>query len=241
MPIRNDENIIDIEFNVFSDTPTGKDPDSYSPTLRSYHKILWSKLLPSGVKFDLDDYTPKVLHHKSELGEFFLSSDGIGHTYKGVKRMAHILDQVPSDQIDSFFSVCTTIGGFIVFPSERIDNKMTINGYRGFNQKIQDRFDLTLECIRRFYLNENSPLSDTLERYSQFFSLFQDFKGYVDFFLLQDLVEGDYAVIKFCHPFNGFEYSPLPKNVEEYQAFKKNMLDFVNGRNQRILNSSNQY
>ena len=48
---------------------------------------------------------------------------------------------------------------------------MTINGARGVNHKIQDRFDLTLECIRRFYLNEFSPLKDTLNRYKTFFKL----------------------------------------------------------------------
>mgnify|MGYP004157587983 CR=1 FL=1 len=44
---------IDINFNVFSDTPEGKDPDSHSPTLRKYHKTLWSKPLPNGRRFDL--------------------------------------------------------------------------------------------------------------------------------------------------------------------------------------------
>ena len=71
---------IDIEFNVLSDTPAGKDPDSYSPTLRKYHRQLWSKLLPNGKPFELDLDTPRLLHHNSELGEFFLSSDAIGHT-----------------------------------------------------------------------------------------------------------------------------------------------------------------
>ena len=230
--------LVDINFNVFSDTPKGKDPDSYSPTLRRYHQILWSKPLPNGARFDLDLDTPRLLHHKSELGEFFLSSDQIGHTYKNVKKMSHIVGNIPPDEINSFFSVCSTIGAFIIFPSKKIDNKMTINGARGINHKIQDRFDLTLECIRRFYLKENSPLSDALERYSQFFSLFQDFKGYVDFFLFQDLVEENYLAIKFCHPFNGFDYSPMPKNILEYQAYKKNMIDFVTARNQRMSSTS---
>ena len=60
---------IDITFNVFSDTPEGKDPDSFSPTLRKYHHILWNKRLPNGKIFSLDLDTPKLLHHKSELGE----------------------------------------------------------------------------------------------------------------------------------------------------------------------------
>ena len=72
--------IIDIEFDVYTDTPKGRDPDTNSPTLRKYHQILWSKSLPNGVKFVLDVNTPKLLHHKSELGDFLLSRDSIGHT-----------------------------------------------------------------------------------------------------------------------------------------------------------------
>lgn len=44
-----------------------------------------------------------------------------------------------------------------------------------------DRFDLTLECIRRHYLNMDSPLAPTLSRYTKFFALFGDFPGYVSF------------------------------------------------------------
>jgi hypothetical protein len=146
--------IIDTNFDVHSDTPKGRDPDSYSPTLRKYHQILWSKPLPNGVRFDLDDNTPRRLRHKSELGEFLLSSDSIGHTYSRVKKMSHIVNQIPSEEINSFYFTCSTIGAYIIFPAKRIDNKMTINGARGVNHKIQDRFDLTLECIRSFYLKE---------------------------------------------------------------------------------------
>lgn len=229
--------IIDITFDVYSDTPKGKDPDSHSPTLRRYHQILWSKPLPNGVNFDLNENTPKVLHHKSELGEFILSSDSIGHTYSKVKSVSHIIDEVPTDEIDLFYSVCSTIGGYILFPAKKVDNKMTINGARGLNRSVKDRFDLTLECVRRFYSNEVSPLSDTLQRYSSFFHLFSSFKGYVDFFLLQDLVTEDYLSIKFFLPFKNFDNPPLPSNVDEYLSYKNNMMGFVTLRNQRILNS----
>ena len=229
-------NIIDINFNVYSDTPEGKDPDSYSLTLRNYHKILWSKPLPNGSIFNLDAKTPMLLHHKSELGEFFLSSDSIGHTYSRIQSISDIVSKVPSEEIDSFFSLCSTIGGYIIYPSKRVDNQMTINGARGTNGKIKDRFDLTLECIRLHYINEESPLSDTLDRYKSFFKLFDNFQGYIDFFLLQDLVTEDYSSIKYLIPFNSFENSPLPKDVDEYMLYKKNMTDFVTARNQRILN-----
>ena len=45
---------LDITFNVYTDA-NGGDPDSTSPTLRSYHKLLWSKPLPNGHTFVLDN------------------------------------------------------------------------------------------------------------------------------------------------------------------------------------------
>jgi len=229
---------IDINFDVYSDTPEGKDPDSFSSTLRNYHKLLWSKSLPTDEEFSLDLDTPKLLHHKSALGEFFLSSDSIGHTYSRVKKMTHIIEQISHDEINDFFSTCSTIGAYIIFPAKRINKKMTINGARGVNHKIQDRFDLTLECIRRHYLNQHSPLTDVLERNNNFFQLFSDFKGYVNYFLLQDLVDKDYVAIKFWSNFDNFETAPLPKDKDEYLSYKSELLGFVKARNQRILNST---
>ena len=231
-------NNIDINFDVYSDTPEGKDPDSCSSTLRNYHKFLWSKRLPNKEEFCLNLDTPKLLHHKSALGEFFLSSDSIGHTYSRVKKMSHIIDEISYEEINDFFSICSTIGAYIIFPAKRINNKMTINGARGVNHKIQDRFDLTLECIRRFYIKENSPLTDVLERNSQFFYLFENFKGYVNFFLYQDLVNKDYSEINFWHSFDDFQGSSLPSNLNEYLSYKEKVISFLIKRNQRILNST---
>jgi hypothetical protein len=55
-----------------------ENPDKFSPTLRRYHKILWSKKLPSGPIFELDESIPYKLYHKSDIGEFILSSDCFG-------------------------------------------------------------------------------------------------------------------------------------------------------------------
>jgi hypothetical protein len=228
--------LIDTTFNVFSDTPKGKDPDSYSPTLRKYHQILWSKPLPCGVHFTLDLDTPRLLHHESKLGEFFLSSDQSGNTYSSVKKMSHIIEQIPIDEMSYFESLRATIAGHAFFPAKRIDNKMTINGARGVSHKIQDRFDLTLECIKRFYVGKESPLTDVLERNVQFFQLFDDFRGYVDFFLYQDLVESDYSSIKFWLPFVSFVNPPLPQTVGQYLSYKTKVIGFLNARNQRVKN-----
>ena len=229
---------IDIDFDFYSDTPANKDPDSYSPTLRSYHKLLWSKPLPSGAQFELVDTAPHAyLHHKSELGEFYFSSDAITHSYKHVIKMSQVISQVPSEEIDSLFHHGSTIGAFTIFPANKINNKPTINGMRGLSAKIKDRFDLTLEAIRLYYGKQSSPLSETFERYSDFFDLFVDFKGYVEFFLLQDLVTEDFSSVKFHLPFTSFDNSPLPNDAEEYLEYKNNTIRFIKARNLRILES----
>ena len=229
--------MIDITFDMFSDTPEGKDPDTWSPTLRKYHQTLWNKRLPNGKIFSLDLETRQLLHHKSELGEFYLSSDCIGHTYSRIESMSNIVNQISSSEIDLFYKLCSTMGSYIIYPCKRIDNKMTFNGARGTNRKIKDRFDLTLECIRLFYQNEKSPLYETIERYKSFFNLFDNFQGYVDFFLLQDLVSNDYSTIKYLIPFKDFDNPPLPCNVQEYITYKDGMINFITKRNERILKS----
>ena len=230
--------IIDVNFNFYLDTPKGKDPDSYSDTLRRYHKLLWNKPLPNGTLFNLDLKTPKILHHKSHLGEFYLSSDSLAHDYSKWKSTEHIIKKIPKTEIENFFNLGCTIGGYTIFPSNRIDNQMTINGSRGINKKIKDRFDLTLECIRRFYLNEDSPLLETLSRYKDFFKLFDDFKGYVDFFLFQDLVQSNYSSINYFLPSNNFNNSPIPNDIQEYKVYRKNMTEFINKRSKRIFEYS---
>lgn len=228
---------IDITFDFQSDTLPGKDPDTFSPTLSRYHKLLWSKPLPSGVVFELDvTGPPYYLHHRSEKDEIWLASDAVVPTFQREKRLSDIINQIPEAEREAFHRIGYTIGGMMVFPAIRVDGKMTINGARGFHPRIKDRFDLTVECIRRHYRDEHSPLSDTLARYKEFFRLFDDFRGYVEFFLLQDLVTADCSTVKFFMPPEDFKTSPLPGNMEAYLAYRQLAVDFIKARNQRIRN-----
>lgn len=229
---------IDTSFDVYSDTPHGRDPDSHSPTLRRYHKMLWNRPLPDGTLFELSDRIPKAyLHHQSQRGSFPLSSDSLGHTYRYVKAMAPVVTHVPEDEMVQFFSICSTVGAYILFPSNRIDRKPTINGARGLSAKIRDRFDLTLECIRLHYRKDDSPLGPVLARYADFFDLFGSFRGYVDFFLLQDLVRDGGTAVDFFLPFKGFEQPPLPADLDAYRAYKSKVTAFITARNRRIAAS----
>jgi hypothetical protein len=223
---------IDVTFDFRSDTPLGKDPDCFSPTLRRYHKRLWSKLLPTGAPFNLSDSTAGIyLHHRSAVGEFFLASDAVIPSFR---KNARIKTLIPESEVEAFNALGYTIGGMMLFPGNKIDGKMTINGARGCHPRIRDRFDLTSECIRRLYDNEESPLSSTLSRYAAFFSLFSDFRGYVDFFLLQDLVTSNAREVKVSRPFDDFRGSPVPGNANEYRAYRDDAVAFIRARNRRI-------
>lgn len=104
--------MIDTKFNMQSDA-RGDDPDSTSPTLKSYHKILWNNPLPNGKIFELSDsQRGAYLYHNSELGEFFLGSDSITHSYKNQKKFKEITEQAPK-HVNELYDAGSTIGAFI--------------------------------------------------------------------------------------------------------------------------------
>lgn len=225
---------LDIAFNFISDS-RGRDPDSASPTLKQYHKWLWSKPLPNGNIFQLDDNVSNAyLYHFSKLGEFFLGSDAITNSYRSQKRKKWLTSQIPNE-VDELFDMGCTIGAYILFPNKKINGKSTINQARGVNSLIDDRIDLTLECIRRFYLGIDSPLYNILLRYKPFFDLFIDFNGYIQFFLLDDLIDKD-GGIKFFQPLNDLKVSPKFSDVKDFIEYKKKVMKFIESRNKRIAN-----
>ena len=218
----------------FHDDAGGRDPDGYSPTLQEYHRILWSKPLPNGKAFTLDKIRQNRLFHKSDIGEFVLSSDMAVPSFTRRKRMQHIISQISPEVRNDFYRLTSTIGASLIWPGNRIGNKMTINGARGFNSRISDRLDLTIECIRRYYQNQHSPLYSTFKMYDSFFRLFENFKGYIDFFLLQDIVTGNYAKVKIALDFDDFRTSASPRSPDEYLTYVENTSSFVKARNTRI-------
>lgn len=229
---------VDTKFNVYSDAQGG-DPDSTSPTLRSYHKFLWSKPLPNGKTFELTNNKGGIyLYHNSELGEYFLGSDAITHSYKNHKRKKWLTRQI-QDEVIELFDAGSTIGAYTLFPNNRVHGKHTINQARGVNSLIDDRFDLTLECIRLFYLGQESPLYDTLLRYKDFFDMFESFTGYIKFFLLDDLVDEN-KKIKFYLPFDDFKTKPTFSDIDEYLKYKNGVMNFIKSRNKGIETYVNQ-
>ena len=138
--------------------------------------------------------------------------------------------------IGLYLQYTNTIGGFILFPRK----PMSINGKRGLNSQIGDRFDLTLECIRRYYTKSSldNPLYDVLWQNKEFFDMFKSFENYAKFFCL------DESWIKDGHVLNlmdnkeldtyDFTKKPLPTNSTEWWRFYGNIMDRLDARNEQI-------
>lgn len=238
---------IDIHFDFTTDTrgywenfwnnnnglgASKRDPDTYSKTLQKYHQLLWSKKLPNGEQMELTIGSgPHYLTWKN----FRFGSDSItaSFRYNRYQTMINkIRDSMTNYQgfMENYLRKSYTIGGATIFPKRHGG----INQSRGCNPFIKDRWDLTLECIRRYYRNEPSPLYNTLKKDKEFFDLFVDFKGYVDFFYMQDCVSSDYNSVIIWLGKGDFSQNPLPNTVDEYIHWINCNLEFVKRRNQRI-------
>lgn len=229
--------VIDTSFNFTTDTPPGLDPDRWSPTLHRYHQVLWSRTLPSGRRFGLEDARPiGYLKHRTSGGQdFWLSSDAVMPTFTRWTRpdVISVVSKATAHDRQEFYDLSYTIGGMMLFPAKQVDRMWTINQARGCHPRIADRMDLTLECIRRYYLGEDSPLGTVLRRYRDFFDLFETFGGYVEHFLLQDLVS-DLGTVQYFLPCADFQRSPLPQDSNEYNVFRERCGDFIRSRNMRV-------
>ena len=217
------------------------DPDSKSPTLRNYHKLLWSKRLPNGDFLDLQN--GEAQNDNLTWQNFNFGSDSIINVYLHNTRIKLFIEQIKTEIEktqnykefrENYLRKSYTIGGCMIFP--KVNKEISINCQRGINRFIKDRFDLTLECIRRYYNSDfDNPLGITLKENSAFFDLFVDFKGFVDFFLLQDLVLEDYSEIKlFLQNDLTFTKDPRPQLVADWFVFYKNQMEFLRKRNIRI-------
>lgn len=210
-----------------------RDADKYSRVLQDYHQALWGKQLPNGDVFQLEKLQRDCLLYYTR-NDMTLSSDRAVPTFSRWKKMQRVISNIPHEELDEFRNLTETIGAITIWPSTRVGGMNTINGERGLNCKVYDRLDITIECIRRYYNDESSPLHATFKRYKSFFDLFVDFRGYVDFFLFQDYVSADYSSVKIAVPFDDFVSTPSPKTKEEYIQYMHHMSELIILRNNHI-------
>ena len=141
--------------------------------------------------------------------------------------------------LESYQKACAAIGGSIIFPK----HSQSVNQERGCDERICDRVDLTVECVRRFYKGETSGaerLDAALQKDAAFFVLFGGFKGYVDYFYLNDIVTEDYGAVRDLSGKNDvlttypFPEDPFPAASDDWLTWSENTVRFVKERNARI-------
>ena len=232
----------DLSFDFTSDTPRywdhfwenggglglgSADPDIRSHTLKEYHKRAWCRELPNGQILELENDPRGYL----KWNGMRFGSDSITASFR-YERYRHMLEQVVASMddyrgfVEDYIRGLYTMGGMIIFPRHR----NSINQVRGTNKYICDRWDLTLECIRRYYSGEDSPISWCLEQDKMFFDLFVDFKGYVDFFCLNSCVSNDYSKVDLWLDTELFVTNPLPETVDEYKSWVESQYRLVHDR-----------
>jgi len=223
---------IEVGYDFRLDTKCG-DPDTDSLKLYNFHSLLWNQKVANNKTLNL-----QVLN--KNYGRLILKTN-LTDNLSSDRMFPHFIGKY-NGKLDSWLSdsdkeklqyKVRTIGGHIVFPAHR-KNGFTINQARGVNRKISDRFDLTLECIKRFYQNEESPLSSTLCRYSEFFRVFENFENYIEFFMLQDFIKCN-GEINYALPFDDFNRSALPKSKKEYGDYMNITVELIDKRNKRIF------
>lgn len=231
---------IDVNFNFTTDTSgfwdgfwdsglgnhcDNCDPDAISKTLKEYHRILWSRKLPNGQVMKLADNGDYL-----GWGDFRFASD-ILITGQRYERIRKVLEDVPNYRqfVEEFVRKAYTIGNFIIWPK----HNNSINQVRGTCPGICDRFDLTLDCIKKYYNGETSELYDVLVGDKKFFDLFVDFNGFVDFFYLGAWVDKEYKVINLS-PGNDVLPDNSPKNSTAYIKYVENALGVIEQRNNDI-------
>ena len=239
--------MIDLTFDYRKDVGVnGRDHDKYSVQLKKDHCELWSKPLPV-IEYGTLELKPQWDRMIAYVdGAYFdFGCDSITNCYASRKSLEVLReDEEIAKLLREYYDSDYVIASSIIFPLKRDDGKVkwTINQARGCLRKISDRIDLTLECIRIFYLDkaQHTPLSSCLANYSRFFDWFGNFENYVRFFYLDDLVSKDYkTVIGFTDELD-FNHAMPTESKEEYKKYIKRNIEFIKKRTERIRNNLNK-
>lgn len=148
-----------------------------------------------------------------------------------------------SSELKRYYTIINSIGGKIIFPK----HKKSINQYRGAQWKkyIGDRFDYTLECIRRYFDDPSEkygwyPLKDEIKNDGKFFSKFSSFSEYIKFFFLEDIVDKNENIKFFLGENSDIDFNitqAIPSDLDKWRLLYNKTIEFAEARTMRINNS----
>lgn len=214
-----------------------KDADAYCKILYSDLNVLFGRLLSKKL------FVNNVNSLRLSDGVIRYSSDYIGPSRHWAK-----INEISDEDIGRSILLCRTIGGHMLWPVHKVP---TINTARGGKSSFFDRIDLTLYEIKRYYEGKtfcafdgkrslwNVISSGNDER--AFFSMFTDFKNFIDTFYLNSFVNDKYEVISLVRSdlknerFIAVDETETVYLHDNYSLFMKNNIDAVQSRTEALI------
>lgn len=161
------------------------DPDRNSIKLYRYYELFLSRELPDGLYFQFK--TKRDHGTLQSMGEdIILTGDYIGPSKNDY------FNEYNNKKLSEFLKVTRTFAGNIVWPKKQVDNRITVNQYKG--NVFNERMDLLLFELERFYKEFESKdcvfprLGQIFKDHIEWYKHFVDFNGFINFFYLQDFV-----------------------------------------------------
>ena len=180
------------------------------------------------------DTTPGVyLHHRSDLGDFQLSSDAVIATFIRYAATARVIGQVPQAEHDEFDRLGYTMGGMMVFPGNKVDGKLTLNAARGFNRKISDGWTSPWSASDAT-TGTRTARSARTSAVRRLLRPVRGLPGLRRLLPAADLASADYETVRFFMPFNDFDPAVIPRDLHTYLEFRRLSIEFTEARNRRI-------
>lgn len=226
-----------------------RDPDIECEELYALHRALWGRAHPGVDPFKLEVVQTSRRYELALTtrngARIRLASDAMINTWTRpgwahrYSFSSELLAEIAADT-DDFFRVASTPAAYTVWPLNGPGQTgASINQARGTDPLLGDRFDRTLECIRRHYQDRDAvnPLGDRLDVYAGFFDLFGDFDTYVRFFLLDDLLTEDRSAVRCLMsdgPVTGFAEPAVARSPEQYAMLRTRSIAFIQARKDRM-------
>ncbi len=179
------------------------DPDACCEELyKDLQEIYALRFLEMGYKLSRNEGEYFLWMDRDDTS-FTMSSDFIGPSRAWAREAG-----VENHQVGEYLRKTRIIGGHVLWPVQgRTGNRNnilftgrggTINTCRGGTKGFCDRIDCTLQDLMNYYdcLNgENSIYKlSVFEKYKSWLLLFKNFRGFVDFFFLNDFCDSEYRV-----------------------------------------------
>lgn len=110
-----------------------------------------------------------------------------GRSLRLSPRVKQLVKSTDPSLVNKFINARYAPGNFIFWPRHYASINTARAGIRGGG--VEDRIDLTLECLRLWYEGKTPPcIGKAIERDSAYFKLFESFEFFVSFFALEPFV-----------------------------------------------------